>query len=809
MKRCLPIFLFLALSCLLQAQGVSLGTIINTPYPESRPLLTPDGENLFFVRYGHPQNMGMQDAADVWHSRRLPNGEWSRPLNAGSPLNGPKADALVAVGLADAWLLRSHPGDQEPPEMIYRDGRVWRAGERLEVEGLTDWSQVEACFMGQQAQVLLLVMANGRSGLDLYYALPTTTASWQAPVLLGPAINTSAAEHRPLLASDGRTLYFSSNRTGGEGDYDWWVSRRGVDWNDWSEPMNLGSTINTTGADSLMSLSAEGHYAIIGRYDESSGSTDLFEVEIPEQHRPTAVTLVEGQCLTPEGNRPPVVLTYQSNVGGNTLSHEVQIGADGRYSLVVPQEEAIHIAAQSPGYVSQSFYLHGAAASEQLDVDPNNTLASARLSAAYFQRDSEIDVLRLRLESTNEEMLTFRAERSAYLKDLWDEKRQQGWTFRREEWTDPEWQALQDRYQRYLNEVLPDTIPANPNWQPRGVVDEAELQRRRDQLAELEDMKRRFRQFHEEEAAEEQAERNRQEQEAYIWLDEPEPLDKINEQANRKVTDQLLPEVIDEISGEWVNGTLSPEEQGKRQEAVESLQQDIRASLQVRGLEQTPSPTWQQGLRQDMQAHIEPVVRNRMADDIRDDIRLALQAESAMQRKQSTADILEEELRGKVREQIREEETQGVTAQAPYPDGLTPVADTDERYRELHADLLLFPMEIGQLVVLDNLVFGPNEATFSAAAYPELNRLAVLLQQHPGVVVEFRGHTNNTLSHAMAMQLSTQRARAVVDYLVGQGVERSRLSYRGLGKIAPVASGQSMDVQLRNQRIEMIILEVE
>ena len=810
MKRCLPILLILLSLGGLRAQGSSLGSVVNTPYAESRPLLTPDGQSLYFVRNEHPRNMGADNAADVWYAQRKEDGSWARPVNAGGPLNGPGADALVSVGPANTWLLRMNSDSEDGPQIIYREGRAWRSDGGLQVEGLDDWSRVETCFLGLQGQVLLLVMDNGRSGLDLFYSLPDSNQNWQAPVRIGGPLNTNAAEHWPVLAADGRTLYFASNRSGGQGNYDIWMSRRGVDWDDWSPPVNLGPDFNTAGEDSWLTIPAVGTYAIVTRMDPEAGTTDLYQIDLAEDYRPRAVTLVSGECRTTNGTHLPITLVYQAT-SRNSLMQEITIGRNGRYSLVIPWDESVHLSAQSPGFLSESMLLAaGGEEVERLDIDPNNTLASARLSAAYFQRDAEIEVLRLRLQSVNEEMLDFRSERETYLQELWDEKRRQGWTFRKEEWTDPEWQSLQDRYQRYLNEVLPttDTVPANPDWQARAITSPEERQRREDQLAELEDMKRRFRQFHEEEAATEEAERNQRELEAYLWYDEAEPLAKINDQTNRQLADGLLPTVVEDISRQWVDDTVTEEEQSNRQQAAQSLQDEIRASLQARRPAAPTVPTWQEELREDMHQHIEPVVRERMTEDIRTEVRNALQAESSAQRNSTTANILEEELRAKVREQIREEEKQGVNARAPYPSGASSAGMVPQpAYRELETSLLLRPLEIGQVIVLENLIFEPNETRLVAAAFPELNRLAALFLQHPGLVVEFRGHTGTNLSHAMAMQLSAQRARTVVDYLVGQGVDRSRMSYRGYGKIAPLSSDTSNEAQLVNQRIELIILE--
>ena len=67
----------------------------------------------------------------------------------------------------------------------------------------------------------------GSLGNDIYVATRAkTTDPWSTPVNLGPAVNSEASETRPSLSWDGRTLYFGSNRPGGEGDADHYVTNR-------------------------------------------------------------------------------------------------------------------------------------------------------------------------------------------------------------------------------------------------------------------------------------------------------------------------------------------------------------------------------------------------------------------------------------------------------------------------------------------------------------------------------------------------------------------------------------------------------
>ena len=101
-------------------------------------------------------------------------------------------------------------------------------------------------------------------GLGLLAPHPVETAKksagWSTPTNLGAAVNSPFEEILPHISKDGLSLYFSSNRPGGFGDFDIWVSQRAARGEAWGPPMNLGPVINTSFNDRAPALSRNGHY---------------------------------------------------------------------------------------------------------------------------------------------------------------------------------------------------------------------------------------------------------------------------------------------------------------------------------------------------------------------------------------------------------------------------------------------------------------------------------------------------------------------------------------------------------------------
>jgi hypothetical protein len=108
----------------------------------------------------------------------------------------------------------------------------------------------------------LYFTSNRGGGVGAYDLWVTTRATidddWSTPVNLGPTVNSSAQEVDPGISADGRMLFFASNRSGGYGDDDILVTRRATTDDDWGEPVNLGPIINSSGWEDYPNVSADG-----------------------------------------------------------------------------------------------------------------------------------------------------------------------------------------------------------------------------------------------------------------------------------------------------------------------------------------------------------------------------------------------------------------------------------------------------------------------------------------------------------------------------------------------------------------------
>ncbi len=104
------------------------------------------------------------------------------------------------------------------------------------------------------AGMFALVMAQATSAHAQRYS------DWSAPVNLGPAVNLVSSDQGPAISKNGLSLYFTSNRTGGLGGFDMYVSQRASVDDPWGSAVNLGPTLNTTFDEGNPAFSRDGHF---------------------------------------------------------------------------------------------------------------------------------------------------------------------------------------------------------------------------------------------------------------------------------------------------------------------------------------------------------------------------------------------------------------------------------------------------------------------------------------------------------------------------------------------------------------------
>jgi len=167
------------------------------------------------------------------------------------------------------------------------------------------------------APLTLLIGCNAKSD-QVTFALQAdrfASSEWSEPVNLGPVINSSAVDANAGLSSDGHTLYFVSNRAGGVGNNDIWMSHRQCLACNWAAPVNLGAPINSDAIDGAPTMSEDGRLLFF--YGARTGGFGLGDIYV--SHRVS--TGADGDEWGPPLNLGPDVNTA-ANEQGSYYVHE-------------------------------------------------------------------------------------------------------------------------------------------------------------------------------------------------------------------------------------------------------------------------------------------------------------------------------------------------------------------------------------------------------------------------------------------------------------------------------------------------------
>ncbi|WP_394369449.1 OmpA family protein [Fulvivirga lutea] len=117
------------------------------------------------------------------------------------------------------------------------------------------------------------------------------------------------------------------------------------------------------------------------------------------------------------------------------------------------------------------------------------------------------------------------------------------------------------------------------------------------------------------------------------------------------------------------------------------------------------------------------------------------------------------------------------------------------------------PIEVGERISLDNIYFDFDNATLRPESAPQLNKVIKFLEDNKKIKIQLDGHTCSIGKDDYNQKLSEDRARAVLEYLVDNGIKDKRLSSFGFGETKPRETNEDESGREKNRRVEFVILE--
>ncbi|MCB0552384.1 MAG: PD40 domain-containing protein [Phaeodactylibacter sp.] len=336
-------------------QPKSLGPGVNTANPEYLPSLSADGQFLVYTTRVDGQN------EDIFISQRG-DSAWlpGHPVEA---LNTPANDSspgIAANGKAMVFARNDRNGNFDLYFSTQRNGS-WTTPQRLPAPISTNaWESQPSLSADGQELYFVSDRAGGQGRLDLWMSRQLPGGSWGAPQNLGPTINTPLNEQAPFIHPDGQTLYFMSKGHPGMGQYDLFLSRRQADGS-WGPPKNLGYPINTANNEGALIVSLDGKTAYFDTdrlgptgARQEIGNADLFSFELYPEVRPQPATYAKIVVRDAITKRPlPAEVDIVKLKDGATFTRGLA-DEKGTFLAVLPLGENYALNVSKTGYLFQS-----------------------------------------------------------------------------------------------------------------------------------------------------------------------------------------------------------------------------------------------------------------------------------------------------------------------------------------------------------------------------------------------------------------------------------------------------------------------
>jgi len=336
----------------------NLGDSVNSEVSEYYPTITIDGNKLIFTRRVNNYNEDFYEAdkiGDHWSKAKALEGNINTDLNEGAQNISQDGQWLIFTGC-------NFPDGLGSCDLYisYLTPEGWSAAVNLgETINTEFWESAPSLSPDKRDLYFSSRRPGGYGGTDLYVSHRNLNGKWSPPENMGPDINTVGDESAPFIHADNQTLYFTSNGHPGYGGDDLFLSRKGPGGK-WSKPENLGYPINTIENEGSLVIAADGKtaYYASDRAD-SRGGLDIYTFELRNDIRPARTLWIKGKVFdrkTEKGLPSSVELTDLST---KELLSSVQTDETGNYLITLPvgKDYAFNVNRRGYLFFSENFFI--------------------------------------------------------------------------------------------------------------------------------------------------------------------------------------------------------------------------------------------------------------------------------------------------------------------------------------------------------------------------------------------------------------------------------------------------------------------
>lgn len=384
---------------------------ISTAADEYLPVITPDNEMAYFTRSTFLEEKftgGINTERKRQERFSYAPNSGSNSFQAGTPMPAPfnmnNNEGGASLSADNRYMFfticKNDGGDQLNCDLFYT---VFQNGAWSEIKnagpninGKDTWESQPSLSSDGRTLYFASNRVGGLGGIDIWKSSKDAKGNWGVPENLGPRINTDGNEKSPFFHSDGQTLYFSSTGHLGYGGYDIYLSKLSKDTG-WVKPRNIGYPINSERDDLGFFVSTDGKYGYFASDKlKGNGGWDVYSFELYKEARPERVLFVSG-ALRDENNQ---VISDAKVEIKNTRTREVTTvevdSLTGKYVAVVAFNEDHILTVKQPGKAFTSQYFSAADSSlgkpmkMDLKVEEIKVGKPYKLNNIYFKTSSSL-----------------------------------------------------------------------------------------------------------------------------------------------------------------------------------------------------------------------------------------------------------------------------------------------------------------------------------------------------------------------------------------------------------------------------------
>ncbi|HEX3009321.1 MAG TPA: OmpA family protein, partial [Bacteroidales bacterium] len=348
---------------------INMGSAINNEYDQYWPSISVD-ERTFVFTLLLPKNPNDEkifgNRQEDFYVSTLGSNGWEQSKNAGAPLNtfdNEGAQTLSADGKEMYFTACNRRDGLGLCDIYYSywNGKTWAIPLNIGAPVNSRFKETQPS-LSPDGRTLYFASnrPEGKGGLDLWQSTLQEDGSWSEPVNLGDSINTPGEEQSPFIHPDNVSLYFSSTGLPGLGRFDLFLSRKKQDGT-WSTPKNLGYPLNTSSSEEGLIVNAKGNTAFYSSTREGGfGGRDIYQFELYKEAQPIPVSYMKGTVFDAD-TRNPLQAKFEliDLKSANTVMQSFSNPSDGTFLISIPSGTDYALNVNHPGYLfySENFNL--------------------------------------------------------------------------------------------------------------------------------------------------------------------------------------------------------------------------------------------------------------------------------------------------------------------------------------------------------------------------------------------------------------------------------------------------------------------